>query len=52
MYFRLAQEREAYLKNKRLTQEEMRSALDNQVNNQLTNCIFKAYIFLVNLGSK
>ena len=30
-HFRLAQEREAYLKNKRLHQEEMKSALDNQV---------------------
>jgi hypothetical protein len=29
--FRLAQERDSYLKNKRLHQEEMKSGLDNQV---------------------
>jgi hypothetical protein len=29
--FRLAQERETYLRNKRLHQEEMKNALDNQV---------------------
>jgi hypothetical protein len=28
----LAQEREAFLRNKRLHQEEMKAALDNQVN--------------------
>jgi len=40
MDFRLAQERETYLRNKRLHQEEMKNALDNQVN------IFKNLFFL------
>lgn len=33
--YSLAQEREAYLRNKRLHQEEMKTALDNQVQKQM-----------------
>jgi len=49
---RLAQEREAFLRNKRLHQEEMKAALDNQVN--ISKICFFSFIvvFSIKIGSK
>jgi hypothetical protein len=48
---RLAQEREAFLRNKRLHQEEMKAALDNQVN--ISKMLFHSSLFFsIKIGSK
>ncbi len=44
--FRLAQERETYLRNKRLQQEELKTALDNQVNRQFSSSLFRNLFFI------
>jgi len=46
----LAQERETYLRNKRLHQEEMKTTLDNQVNRFNQTKVIR--LFILKIGEK